>query len=126
MFTDSADHHQPPRALPRKNAQRPSQPRPEKRHHPKLIRFSASELERVAERARYSGRPVACFIRESSLRAAPRARRTELSDEIIRALTRVAERLVRLGALATAAQLDSAPEFEQATADVLSLIRQLD
>ena len=98
----------------------------ETRNRPKLIRFTQSELQEVAERARLRGRPVACYIRESSLGVSPRVRRTELNDSLIRALARVADQLTRLAAAADAAGMHDAPAFAQTVTDVLDLIRDLD
>ena len=97
-----------------------------KRTCPKLIRFSIAELETVTARARVSGRPVACYIRESSLGPAPRVRRTDLNDSLIRTLAHVASRLTSLAATAKEQQLSSAAEFENAVSDVLDIIRNLD
>jgi hypothetical protein len=94
-----------------------------KRDQPKLIRYSAAELSVVAQRARDSGRPVARFIREASLGAAPRARRTAMSDVVIRQLARVANRLTQLSRAATEAKLDGADDFENAVSEVLEIIR---
>jgi hypothetical protein len=98
----------------------------EKRTCPKLIRFSATELQLVEERARVSGRPVACYIRESSLGPSPRIRRTDLSDSLIRALAEVATRLTSLAATAKEQQRAGATEFETAVSEVLGVIRSLD
>ena len=95
------------------------------RRHAKLIRFTAAELARVLERARLSGRPPACYIRESSLGPAPRARRTEFSDEMIRALTRVATQLAALAHVAHERHGEQSAEFDAAVTDVLALIREL-
>ena len=100
--------------------------RADTRNHPKLIRFTQSELQEVTERARVRGRPVACYIRESSLGVSPRVRRTELNDSLIRALARTADQLTRLAAAASAAELRDAPAFAQTVTDVLDLIRDLD
>lgn len=97
-----------------------------KRSCPKLVRFSPDELQLVSERARASGRPVACYIRESSLGASPRYRRTDLSDSIIRALAQVANRLAPLAVVARERQLAGAAEFENAVSDVLAVVRHLD
>ena len=66
--------------------------KPQRRELTKLIRFSVDELEAVTDRARGAGRPVACFIRESAIGSAPRARRSEMSDALIRQLSRVGTR----------------------------------
>jgi hypothetical protein len=97
-----------------------------KRDNPKLIRYSAAELSIVAQRARDSGRPVARFIREASLGAAPRARRTAVSDVIIRQLARVANHLTELSRVATEANLARAEEFEKAVGEVLEIIRVIE
>ena len=100
--------------------------RGEGRKCPKLIRFTGDELRLVTERARVSGRPVACYIRESSLGPAPRVRRTDLNDSLIRTLAQVANRLTSLAATAKEQQLSGAAEFENAVSDVLDVIRSLD
>ena len=97
-----------------------------KRTCPRLIRFSTAELETVTERARVSGRPVACYIRESSLGPSPRVRRTDLNDSLIRTLAQVASRLTSLAATAKEQQLAGAAEFETAVSEVLDVIRSLD
>jgi hypothetical protein len=101
-------------------------PRAETRSRPKLIRFTPSELQEVVGRARARGRPVACYIRESSLGASPRVRRAELNDSLIRALARVADQLTRLAAAADTAGLNDAPIFARTVTDVLDLIHELD
>ena len=98
----------------------------EKRSCAKLIRFTPDELGLVAERARLSGRPVACYIRESSLGPSPRIRRTDLNDSLIRTLAQVASRLTSLAAAAKEQRLAGAAEFETAVSDVLNVIRSLD
>lgn len=97
-----------------------------KREHPKLIRFTAAELARVRERARLAGRPMACYIREASLGPAPRVRRTEFSDSVIRTLARLATSLTTLAQHARDQHLADAAHFEAAVDDVLALIRELD
>lgn len=99
---------------------------PEKREYAKLIRFTDAELQRVIDRARVAGRPVACYIRESSLGPAPRARPTEFSDSVIRTLARIGTSLPQLAQLAREQQLAGATEFAAAVDDVLVLIRELD
>ena len=93
---------------------------------PKLIRLSPDELRLVEDRAWSAGRPVACYIREASLGASPRPRRTDLSDSIIRALTQLANRLAPLVASAKNQDLPGAADFETTVSVVLELIRDLD
>ena len=90
------------------------------------VRSSPSELRAVTERARACGRPVARYIREASLGAVPRARRTHASDDVIRQLARLATRLAALATSATAQQLPGAADFEAAVAETLDAIRRLD
>jgi len=98
----------------------------QKRNCPKLIRFAPDELRLVSERARASGRPVACYIRESALGASPRSRRTDFSDSLIRALARAATSLTSLAATAKEHRIANAAELERAVSEVLELIRALD
>lgn len=98
----------------------------QKRNCPKLIRFAPDELRLVSERARASGRPVACYIRESALGASPRSRRTDFSDSLIRALARAATSLTSLAATAKEHQIANAAELERAVSEVLELIRAVD
>lgn len=98
----------------------------ERRSHRKLIRFAPDELRLVSERARASGRPVACYIRESALGASPRSRRTDLSDSVIRALAGAATSLTSLATAAKEQRLSNAADLERAVSDVLELIRALD
>jgi hypothetical protein len=98
----------------------------QRREFTKLIRFSSDELNVVIARARAAGRPVACFIRESSLGSTPRARRSEMSDASIRHLSGVASQLSLLSRAAKEQDLPHAAEFERAVKDVLDTIRQID
>ena len=90
------------------------------------MRFNSDELRIVVDRARTAGRPAACFIREAALGYSPRVRKTELTDSLIRVLSRVATRLGTLSQLATEQQLDGAEDFQRAVNEVLAIIRSLD
>ena len=92
----------------------------------KLIRFSPDELELVINRARSAARPVACYIRESSLGPAPRARRAGLSDAVIRTLSQLATRLSQLATEANNHHLAHADEFQQAVSEVLDIVREVE
>lgn len=98
----------------------------ERRAAAKLIRFSPDELRIVVDRARAAGRPVACYVRESSLGASPRVRRTELSDSLIRVLAQLGNRLTELSGVAKAHGLGRADDFERAVGELLDVIRHLD
>ncbi len=92
----------------------------------KLIRFSPDELELVINRAGSAARPVACYIRESSLGPAPRARRAGLSDAVIRTLSQLATRLSLLATEAKNHHLAQADEFQQAVSEVLDIVREVE
>ena|ERR1035437_7861076 len=92
----------------------------------KLIRFSPDELELVINRARSAARPVACYIRESSLGPAPRARRAGLSDAVIWTLSQLATRLSQLATEAKNHHLAQADEFQQAVSEVLDIVREVE
>ena len=98
----------------------------EKRNCPKLIRYSNSELIRVVERARATGRPLARYIREMSLGTVPRAHRAPASDELIRQLALVGNKLRRLAQAASEKQLPDALEFAAGVDEVLNAIRLLE
>src|SRR5438105_11970066 len=98
----------------------------ERRTSTKLIRFAPEELQLVIDRARSAGRPVACYIRESSLGPAPRARRASLSDAVIRTLSQMATRLSLLATEAKNQRLAEADEFQQAVSEVLDIVRDIE
>jgi len=97
-----------------------------RREYTKLIRFRADELEMVVERARAAGRPVACFVRESSIGSTPRARRSEFNDVLIRDLARIGSHLDDLSKVAKEHDLPRAAEFDHAVKEVLDVIRRID
>ncbi len=92
----------------------------------KLIRFAPEELQLVINRARSARRPVACYIRESSLGPVPRARRAALGDAVIRTLGQLATRLSLLATEAKNQHLAQADEFQQAVSEVLEIVRDIE
>lgn len=92
----------------------------------KLIRFAPEELQLVINRARSARRPVACYIRESSLGPAPRARRAALGDAVIRTLGQLATRLSQLATEAKSQHLPQADKFQQSVSEVLDVIREIE
>ena len=98
----------------------------EKRACAKLVRYTDSELSRVTERARASGRPVARYIREMSLGGAPRAHRTPANDDMIRKLALVGNQLRRLAQAASANELPDAAAFSAGLDEVLAAIRLIE
>jgi len=101
-------------------------PSAERRAFAKLIRFSSDELRIVVDRAHAARRPVACYVRESSLGASPRVRRTELNDSLIHVLAQLGNRLTELSGVAKAHGLARADAFERTVGELLDVIRRLD
>jgi len=101
-------------------------PEAQRREYAKLIRFNSDEIAIIIDRARNAGRPPACFIRESALGSSQRARKTDLTDSLIRSLSRVATRLGALSDLARKQQLAGAEDFQHAVNEVLDFVRNLD
>ena len=93
---------------------------------PQLVRYSESELSRVTERARASGRPVARYIREMSLGSVPRAHRAPTHDDLVRQLALVGNQLRRLAQAASEKQLPEAAEFAIGLDEVLDAIRLIE
>ncbi len=67
-----------------------------------VIRYHATELESVQERARVCGCPLARYVREASLGAVLRERRHRATDEVIRHLARIGNNLNQLAREANA------------------------
>ena len=61
---------------------------------PRKIRYTAAEWGRIMEPARASGRPPARYVREASLGAAPRVRRSQANEDVIRELGRIGTALL--------------------------------
>lgn len=97
-----------------------------KRTAARLVRFTPDELKAVSARAHECGRPVACYIRETALGAAPRAQRAQRSADLIRRLTRLGNRLVELGQAARQRELPNAADFEAELAALLDVIREIE
>ena len=98
----------------------------ETRNCPKLVRYKPSELALVSERARTCGRPVACYIRETSIGKALHTLRAPANDALIRQLARLANRLTQLAQIVDAKQLPEAAEFRGCLDAVLDAIKQID
>lgn len=90
----------------------------------KLIRLTEEEWERIVTRARDCGRPVACFMRESALDGAPRARRGHATSDLIVRLGKVALQLQTLSRTAAARGLPVG-EFDRAIDQMLASVREL-
>jgi len=98
----------------------------EKRVCPKLVRFTPTELEVVRDRARGSGRPVACYIREAALGGRPKAQTGALNHSVIRDLAGFATKLRELAQLAAERHSPEAPICAGLAGEALDLIRQID
>jgi hypothetical protein len=87
--------------------------------------FAPREWQLVIQRARAAGRPIRRYIRESSLGAAPRPRRAQLSNAVINMLSQIALRLTLLATEAKNQSLPQAHEFDEAVSKALDIIREL-
>jgi hypothetical protein len=92
---------------------------------PKKIRYTAAEWTVVVERARATGRPPARYVREISLGASPKARRSREHDEIIYELGRIGTTLTRLSTAMKEAGLVSPEASIQAALAELCAPRRL-
>lgn len=99
----------------------------ERRTVAKLIRFTPSELERVLDQAKASGRPVACFIREAALGSRPRMKNgSTVADALVHQLARLGTRLRALSRAAAERDLPNATEFDSVLSDLIETIRQIE
>lgn len=91
----------------------------------KLIRYTPEEVRLVADRARVCGRPVACYVRECSLGAVPRARHAQGDAAVIRSLTRIGNLLTDLTRELDAEPLPESVELRTALDELLAVIRRI-
>ena len=113
-------------------AQRRDTTEPEKgasstRREPRKIRYSDAEWATIAARARECGKAPARYVREVSLGAVPRTKRSHSNAELIRELGRVANTLARLASAQSdgAAASEHAP-IQHALAELLAVVRRID
>lgn len=93
----------------------------------KLIRYTPSEHQAVANHARACGLPFARYVRETSLGAIPRIKRTNANAELIRQLSHIGNNLNQLARIAnTANELPARSLLTDAIHAVLNCIRKLD
>ena len=93
---------------------------------PRKVRYTEAEWSVVVDRARATGRPPARYVREISLGATPKVRRSREHDEIIYELARIGTTLTRLESAAMENGLTSEQEsVEAALAELLALVRRL-
>jgi hypothetical protein len=67
-----------------------------------LVRFTSAEFDRVRAAAQAAGRPLARYVRETTLGAVPRARRHHAIDEVLRHLARIGNNVNQLAHVANA------------------------
>lgn len=84
-----------------------------RRTHRIPVRFTYQELADARQRAYLAGRPLARYIRESSLGRAPRPLRLQTHDDVVHALSTIVR------------QLDGADGGEPAVARALASLRTL-
>ncbi len=99
---------------------------PARRTAAKLIRYTPEELTRVTDRARACGRPVACYVRECSLGAVPKARHAYGNAEVIRALARIGNVLAELTRVADTDSLTWSAEVRMALEELLATIGRIE
>ena len=92
----------------------------------KSIRFAPSELERVVDLAHASGRPVASYIRETSLGARPRRKDDAAKAKVIHYLARLGTRLRAVARTANETGHPNAADFDEALSELLETIRQIE
>lgn len=94
-------------------------------HHPK-IRYSDEEIAVLRERARTVGYPLARYIRETSLGAAPKSPVGGTDAEFIRQLLRIGNNLNQLAREANGAErFPDERKIEDALADLNCLVARL-
>lgn len=99
---------------------------PARRTAAKLIRYTPAELDLVTDRARECGRPVACYVRECSLGAVPKARHAHRDTELIRVLARIGNMLAELTRVADTDSLTWSAEVQTAMEELLAAIRRIE
>ena len=98
-----------------------------RRREPRKIRYSDAEWAIIAGRARECGRAPARYVREVSLGAVPKARRSHANAELVRELGRVANVLTQVaGTLRESAAGAEAVVIEHALAELFTVVRRLD
>ena len=93
---------------------------------PHKIRYTAPEWATVVERARASGRPPACYVREISLGHTPKGTHTLTIAPVVHELGRIGTTLARLAALAKESGATSKNgALDAALAELLTAVRRL-
>jgi hypothetical protein len=93
---------------------------------PRKIRYTREEWTMVVQRARAAGRPPARYVREVSLGAMPKARRTQEHDEIVYELGRIGTTLTQLRSVVREAGFGTHENvLEAALTELLAAVRRL-
>lgn len=94
-----------------------------------LVRFTPEELIAARKRARAAGRPLAVYLREAALRAAPKARAGYQSDELLHQLSRAATALQvlsrRTGDVPPITVSPDGPALEVVLGELVALMRRV-
>lgn len=93
----------------------------------RVIRYTPAEFHKIAERARLCGKPIARYVRDSSLGVTPRVRRDHATADLIRHLARLGNNLNQLALVANERQQlsDTAP-LRAVLDEVLAAIKRID
>ena len=92
----------------------------------KLIRYTPDECADVSAHALACGLPVARYVRETSLGAIPRVRRSYQHAELIRQLASIGNNLNQLARVAnTTGQMPAYTLLSETAQQVVQCIRQL-
>lgn len=90
------------------------------------IRYTTAEWGRITDLARATGRPPARYVREASLGAAPRFRRGQANEDVIRELGRIGTALIGLAPACQSLGLaDLATTIDTALTELLATVRRL-
>ena len=90
---------------------------------PRKIRYTSAEWSIIVERARQCGRPAARYVRETSLGAVPKPRKSLGSDDLVHELGRIGTTLARLAAQDGGGEQQ--PAFETVLTELLATVRRL-
>jgi hypothetical protein len=101
-------------------------PNGERRSHKFSVYVTPSELERLVDQARTSGKLLACYVREASLGARPRKKNATARDTVVHYLARLGTRLRAVARTATETGHPNAADFDEALSELLETIRQIE
>ena len=116
-----------PGGATRRSARRAGAERVAERREPRKIRYTHAEWATVVRRARECGKPPARYVREVSLGAVPKAKRSVADAELIREIGRIGNTLHQLAKVAAERDVSLRPEaLADALAELLAAVRRID